>query len=234
MLATAMFLVPAAAAGAQATDLVANARRIAVTRSVRETVTPDRATLVLGVETTLADPADASARLATLERAVVDTIRRLGIPASAIGVTPMGVSIVRQPGGFQPGIAQYSAQSVVRVDVDRVDRVASVANAALAKGGVHVNPPTFEVTSEDSLRRVLVQRAIVEARRDAENIARSMGGRLGPVVDVTQNTGPSTNPFPDAVVFPSLVQFSGFSGRQPTSAIVTATVTVRWTFVEGG
>ena len=232
LVAFAALLAAAPAAAAQSPEPAA-ARRVTVTRNIREQVTPDRATVVLSVEATLADPADAAARLVTLERALADTLRTLGIPASAISVTPMGVSVVRQPGGYQPGIVQHSAQSIMRVSLDRIGHVATVSSAAMAKGGVHVNQPTFELAAEDSVRRVLVQRAIAEARRDAENIARSMGGRLGPIVDATQNTGTlGSVTYPEMVAFPSTLQFSGFGPRQPTSATIAATVTVRWVFVE--
>lgn len=219
---------------AQAGETGSGRRLVTVTRTVRQSVMPDRATLVLTAEALLADPADAAARLATIDRAIADTLRRLGIQSSQIQIVPQGVSIAHQPGGYPQGIPQYAARSVIRVTLDRVDQVATVSNASLGKGGVHVNAPAFEYAAEDSLRRVLVQRGIAEARRDAENLARSMGGRLGPMLEVTQNSATQGFTQPEMVVFPSTMQFGGFTGRQPTSATVAASVTVRWAFLEGG
>lgn len=220
---------------AQVPDRDGSPRRVSVSRTVRQSVTPDRATVVLGAEAVMANPGEAAARLATLEREIVDTLRRIGIPQSAISVMPHGVSIVRQPGGYQSTIVQHSAQSVIRVSVDRIDRIPAVGNAALGKGTVHVNQAVFEYSSEDSVRRVLVQQAIAEARRDAEVIARAMGGRLGQVIDVTQSSGgPSFPGGTEMVVFPSNVQFMGFSGSRQTPVTVIGSVTVRWQLVEGG
>jgi uncharacterized protein YggE len=186
---------PGATTGQTATCAAAadSGREIVVTAAHSASIPASRATLAVLVEGTGDAASDASRRAEVALINVSEVVRQLGSAATTLGVTPVGVSGTPNVSGFRhiPGRPAYRAGYVVRLQVPRPDDVTSVATAVLS-AGARTTMPTFESATADSARRITYTEAMAQARQNAEAIAESMGGRLGPVVSVTTAEPPAT------------------------------------------
>jgi uncharacterized protein YggE len=206
---------------------------ISATGQARQTMTPDRATLMIMIDAQAMSADESATRLTTIERAVMDTLRRFNLAGGAIQSFNSGVVPNRQQ-NLPPSMSggrTFSGRSVIRVELARVDQISGVTSAALAKGAAYITPPIFSSSNADSVRRVLLPRALESAQRDAEVLARAAGGHLGRLIDVSAPVS-QPNPFSEQnqqVYFNSMYFDSG-PRPAPTSAVST-TVTARWVLV---
>ena len=198
--------------------------------SARQTVMPDRATLVLWIDAQGMSVEEAGNRLGVAQRGVLDTLRRLNIPSSSIQTYDNGISPNRSssmPPGMMGG-PSFTGRSVVRVELSRADQVAAVTSAAMAKGATFAAPPSFTVAAADSVRHTLIPRAFEQARRDAEVLARAAGGHLGRLVDLSAPQTPIIGE-QNAIFVNSYAYDNG--PRAVPNTTISVTVTARWRFV---
>jgi uncharacterized protein YggE len=228
-------VVPAVAQG-QGASMDASERepRIVVTATRTTRIAPDRFTLYVTVEGSGETPAEAAQRGAQKLQAVTAALQPFS-GRDPIASIPYGVSPAPNINGFPGSSSQASfvARYVLRVQPSRVDQITPVAVAAIAAGASSTNPPMFEATGADSVRRLRYAEALSQARRDAEALAAALGGRLGAVIEVATNSNPPRVPGSDG--FGGLISFmSSYDFRgpiQPPDVVVTATVTVRYQFI---
>lgn len=156
-------------------------------------MTPDRATLSIGVQTKAPTAAQASADNARKQRAVIDGIKALGIADQWISTVDYSVypeqSAPSDKTDGMPRIVGYTVMNTVRVEVQRIDQIGALIDAALAKGANTINSLSFFSSNEDEARRSALAAAVEQARGDAEAMAKGAGGRLGDLIDVTSQMG---------------------------------------------
>ncbi len=155
-------------------------------------ITPDRATLSIGVETKAATAAQASAENAQKQRAVIDALKSLGMSDKQISTVEYSVYPESAPtttNGRTPRIIGYTVSNTVRVEVQHIDRLGAIIDAALGHGANAINSLDFSSSNEDEARRTALALAVQHARGDAEAMARGAGGRLGELVDLTSEGG---------------------------------------------
>jgi hypothetical protein len=204
--------------------------RIVVTATRTARIAPDKATIYITVEGSGETPAEAAQRGGQKLQAVTAAVQSYGA-RDAIVSLPYGVSPAPNMNGFPGSSSQSSfvARYVIRVQPTRVDQVTALAVAAIAAGASATSPPAFEATGADSARRQRYAEALTQARRDAEALATALGGRLGPVVEASSNTGPVFSNNSNFVNFVNRYEYAG--PVQPPDVVVTANVTVRYRFI---
>ena len=186
-------------------------------------VAPDRATLLLVVQSNAATPAEASESVTRIERAIVDTLGKLGLARGAVTSTSYGVT-PRTPQGMGAGPGSfYSGRSVITLRITQLDRMASLTAAALARGAALVGQPRFESTVEDSVRAIAVREAVADAQRQAVIVAEGMRGRLGRLRDITTDEPMRY----DQSQLSYIPVDSPYDGQPRPSPEVTISVTVR-------
>lgn len=190
-------------------------------------IAPDRATITIGVESRGATAAAAGADNARRQRAILDTLRSLGLTSDLLSTENYSVSPEMQyPQGGQPRVTGYTVSNVVRVEVHRLDDVPRIIDASLAKGANQITSLQFYSSKADSVRRVALAQAVANARADAEVLARAAGGSLGGLLELS--TEPS-EVRPIAVP----IAMSRMAGAAPTpiepgEATISAFVSARW------
>lgn len=209
---------------------------IAVGAVGEEQVVPDRARISIGVQTQAPTAADAAARNARLQRAVIDTLRALGLAAEQI--TTMGYNVFPEQQFDQPTrrtrIVGYNVQNTVVAELRNIQQVGPALDAVLAKGANLVSSLAFYSSQQEAVRRRALQRAVERARADAMAMAQAAGGRIGELVELSSGFS-SGGPRPMADV---TMAMSRSAEAVPTpisegSQTVTATVSARWRFVAG-
>ena len=194
-------------------------------------VTPDRATITFGVQSRAATAAAAGADNARRQRAILDTLRAIGVGGDMLSTQNYSVSPEMQypPSGGQPRVSGYQVTNTVRAEVRRLDDVARIIDASLAKGANDISSLEFYSSKADSVRRSALEQAVADAHADAETLARAAGGSLGPLLELS--TSPSEiRPF--TVVSPmQRMAAAAPTPIEPGQTTITVTVSARWAFV---
>lgn len=193
-------------------------------------LSPDRATVIVGVQSRAATVALASADNARRQRAIIDTLRALGLTSDQIATVNFNVSPEMQyPPNQTPKVTGYVVTNTVRASLRRVEDVGKTIDAALAKGANEVSGVEFTSSRADSARRAAIAEAVAHARADAETMAKAAGGTLGSLLEVASGVEP-IRPF-EATMARARVAAAAPTPIEPGQLTVTATVTARWTFV---
>jgi uncharacterized protein len=232
MLALSLAAAAPALRAQSATAAPAGRSEIAVSAVGEAEVTPDRARVSIGVQTQAATSAEAASKNATLQTAVINAVKALGIPAERITTTGYNVYPEQRydAGTSRPRILGYNVQNTVVVDVWKIDQVGAVIDAALSKGANMVSGLSLYSSQEDVARRRALANAVARARSDAEAMATAAGGRLGDLVELTSGVSymPPPRPVMEAAMSAKVATPTPISEGTQT---LSATVTARWQFV---
>lgn len=160
-------------------------------------VVPDRAHLVIAVESRGRTSQAAATENARIQTAVLEAIRRAGIPAAQIRTqTVMVTPEYEYPKeGGRPTVTGYQARNAVQVEVRDLSRVGGVIDAALAAGATNINGPNFALANPDSARREALDSAVRKAMADARVMAQAAGVALGQVLELSSEDGGQTPMF---------------------------------------
>jgi len=197
-------------------------------REVR--IAPDRATIVLAVETRAASAAQAAQLNAKAQRAVLDTLRAIGISPSQIGTAGYTVQPNYEPvPGGRGGMERngFVANNSITVRLTQLDRVGAVIDAALSRGATNIGELSFDASNTADARRAALADAAAQAKDEAATLAKALGGSLGALISATTAVNePSPRPM-------AMMARSGIGGTQIIAGdiLVTASVLTRWTFV---
>ena len=188
--------------------------------------TADRATVLVAVETRAATAAAAAAENSRLTKATLDTLRAIGLGREQLGTS--GYSV--QPQYTQGKVTGYLARNTVRVDIRKVDDVGRAIDAALAGGANSIGSVQFTASNADSARREALARATTQARGDAEVLARSAGGTLGPLIELTASGDNGIRP----IMYARAMVGGAAATPTPIDAgpiTIAVSVNARWQFV---
>lgn len=239
LVAVLVFATPLAAQQqpAQHMEMMGRVPEVITSAQGEARVTPDRATIYIGVQTRATTAAQAGAENARKQRLVIDTLRALGIAEAQISTIGYNVypEQVFQPdkGDKAPRIVGYNVTNVVRVEVRKLDKLGALLDAVLAKGANTINSLDFWASNQDEARRSALSAAVGRARGDAEALAKGAGGELGDLLEVS--SAPTSSP---PVPYPAVKMEAMRSAAVPTpinpgEQTITVNVTARWRFVSG-
>lgn len=196
-------------------------------------VTPDRATIFIGVQSRAATASAAAADNARKQHAILDTLKAIGFAADQLSTANYSISpeMVYPSGpGQSPRVTGYTVTNSVRVDVKRMEDVSKAIDAALAKGANEISSLQFYSSKADSARRVALAEAVANARADAEVLARAAGGSLGPVIELSTAAMP-IRPMESPMLRTMAAAAPAPTPIEPGQQTVSATVTARWAFL---
>lgn len=193
---------------------------------------PDRATVMIGVQTRAATAAQAASENATKQEAVLAALRRLGLTNDELSTVEYNVypEMRYNREGEEPKIVGYTVQNSIRADVRRIDQIGAVLDAALGAGANAINSLTFHASNIEAVRRQAIAQAMENARADAEVLARAAGGTLGRLIEA------STVEVAIPIMRQSLARMDAAQAAPPTpiqpgEQEVSASVTAMWEFL---
>lgn len=196
-------------------------------------VSPDRASISIGVQSRAATAAAAASQNSQKQRAVIEAIKARGIPAEQIGTSNFQVipeTRYDREGQAAPRTTSYLVINTVNVELRRIDQVGPTIDAALAAGANQINSLSFSVANADSARRSALAAAVTKARADAEAIARAAGGSLGTLIEITAINTTSPMP-PRPYALEARAAAADAVPVEPGQETIAAEVTARWQFV---
>ena len=196
-------------------------------------VTPDRASVMVNVQTRAATATTAAAENASRTRAVLDAIGRLGLSKEQLSTEGYTVYPEMQydRNGGTPRVTGYVVTNTVRAETKRPEQAGAIVDAALGAGANMVNSLSFYASSIDEARRQAIAAAVASARADAEAMARAAGGTLGSLIELSTG-GPTIPPRPmyDMAIRKQSMQAEA-TPVNPGQQTVTVFVQARWHFI---
>ncbi len=196
-------------------------------------VVPDRATLLLAVETRHPTASQASQDNARLQRAVFDTLRTVGLTADQLSTSDFSVMPEHRwnQQKQQQELTGFVVRNMVRVQVRQVEQLGRILDAALAKGSNIVSSLELYVSNTDAARREALTRAVEQAKLDAEVMAKAAGGTVSGLLELATERYEPPRAFPArsamigkvADAAPETLIGSG-------SQFLSVRVTARWRF----
>lgn len=204
---------------------------IVVTGSGSAEMQPDRVTIEFSVVNRAHSAAEASSVNAQRTRPILDALRALGIPDTA--VTSAGFAV--QPSwDYKRGARkdESTATHRLRVRIAEVRNAGAIVETVLDHGADRIEVVSFSASNADSGREAAIRQAVQQARGDAEVMARAAGGTLGPLIEVTtQGTAAPPRTFEGRLMMAS-ISAGTLPSITPGPTIVSVTVLGRWGFVE--
>lgn len=158
---------------------------ISVSGHGRTDVTPDMATINIGIVTTGKTAQLAQAENVKAASDVTAALGRLGIFSKDIQ-TSYTMSPVYEKGDYRK-VAGYRASNTVTVTVNDVAKTGQVIDAALNSGATDVNGLTFGLKDAKSVRNTALQMAVQDARSKADAIAAALGVRIVGIQNVKED-----------------------------------------------
>lgn len=232
VLAAVIVASGAPALPAQGVASVGPVPQIVTSGSGEATVSPDRATILIGVQTKAATAAQAGAENARRQKAVLDTLRALGLGSDQLSTMNYNVfpdMQYNQTNGTSR-VVGYTVTNTVKAEVRRIDDVGRLLDAALAKGANEITSLQFTSSKADSVRRTALSKAVMNARADAEALANASGGSLGQLIEVSTATQP-VRPIAYDMARVSMAKAAPTTPIEPGQQTITVEVTGRWGFV---
>lgn len=220
---------------AQLQPLVPPPPTVAVLGRGEEKVTPDRARLMLGVQTQARTAALAASENAKIQRAVLDTLRAMGIGADQISTSGYNVYPEQQydQQTRRARIVGYNVQNTVVVELRKIDQVGPALDAALTKGANNVASLSFFYSEAAAAQRKALAKAVEAARAEAEVIATAAGGRLGELLELSSIPQVEGPPRPVMMAQAKMASDAIETPISEGTQTVVGVVAVRWRFVPG-
>lgn len=198
-------------------------------------VTPDRAAVMVNVQTRGATAAVAGAENARRTSAVLVALGKLGLPKSQLSTEGYSVNPEMVYGAGQaPRVTGYVVTNTIRAETQRPEQAGAIIDAALGAGANMINGLSFYASSIDEPRRTAIALAVSSARADAEAMARAAGGSVGSLVELSTQ-GPTLPPRPmyDMSAMARKADLAVPTPVNPGEQTVNVFVTARWQFVPG-
>lgn len=230
LVAVAAVALPAAA---RAQMMPPQPPRIVTSGEAETRVAPDRASVFVGVQSRALTAAAAAADNARRQKAVIDTIKAAGIPAEQIATQSYSVSpeMRYDPNGTTPPkVTGYIVRNTVRVELKKIDQVATIIDASLAKGANEISGVQFSISTIADVRRTAIAAAVNNARADAEALASAAGGTVGALLELS-TSGPMPRPMMMSVGVAGGVARGAPTPVEPGEQVVSANVSATWQFV---
>lgn len=193
----ACLLVPLSSLVGQASPILSPIPVLATSGQGEAKVTPDRASVMVNVQTRAVTAATAAAENASRTRAVLDAMGRLGLSRDQLSTEGYTVYPEMQydKNGGTPKVSGYVVTNTVHVETKRPEQAGSIVDAALGAGANMINSLSFYASSIDEARRQAITAAVASARADADAMARAAGGSLGGLLELSTG-GPTVPPRP--------------------------------------
>jgi uncharacterized protein YggE len=180
-----------AAASANAVDN--NVSKLIVQGEGKASAAPDRATVVLGVQTRDASAAVAATENARLMNETITALRAAGIAENEIqtsgytlGTEPQDVPVTA---GEKQKAPVFLASNTVTVNMNNTADVGRVLDAAVSAGSNSIQEVAFDLQNPGPQKDLALTLAIEDARRKAEVAAKAAGVKLGRVLEISEGYG---------------------------------------------
>jgi len=170
-----------------------NVSKLIVQGEGKTSAAPDKATIVLGVQTRDASAAIAAAENARQMNETITALLAAGIAENEIQTSSYTLSTEPQDVSAMAGEKQkapvFLSSNTVTVNLNNTADVGRVLDAAVSAGSNSIQEVTFDLQNPGPQRDQALTRAILDAQRKAEVAAKAAGVKLGRVLEISEGYG---------------------------------------------
>ncbi|HEX8715584.1 MAG TPA: SIMPL domain-containing protein [Gemmatimonadaceae bacterium] len=194
-------------------------------------VVPDRAYVLVSVQTRSSSAAAAAGENANKQTAVITSLRSLGVKDSQISTQNYTVVPETRNDNLDhtPRIVSYLVSNSLRVEVTDLATVGKVIDSALSHGANQVSSVDFFESQAVDLYRKALAEAVANAKAQAEIMASAAGGHLGSLLELNSSGVRMPSPMFGAVRMAGVA--SSETPIMPGQDTIEASVTAKWVFV---
>ncbi len=185
---------------------------------------PDEAVMTFGVTKQSPDAKKALKAASAVGKEITEALKQAGIDAKDIQTQNVSVYPQQTTQGNKVIITGYDASLVVTTKVRDIERLGDVITAANEAGANSINGPAFIISEESPYRAQAIDKAVADARKSAEAMAKAAGKSVGEVVSMS--TSNVTVPIPMGGVAYSADAAKASVPIEPGQLDVSADVTV--------
>jgi uncharacterized protein YggE len=195
-------------------------------------MTPDTASVTLGVTVVDKTLKAAQAKATTQMQAVIDEIKANGVDDKDIQTSNFSVNVNQSyDNNGNPGeVTGYTVNNQVNVTVRDLSKLGSLLDKVVEKGANSIWGINFYVNDQTDAAKQARTLAVQDATQHATELAAAAGGSLGKIISIDETSSPS----PVAVAYDKASQGAGGGAApiQTGSATVTATVSMTFELVQ--
>ena len=194
---------------------------------------PDRATLTLSVEARKPKLDDARAEVAKTVDAVLKLTRELKIDPKLVHATRINVQPEYnwQAQSNERNLIGYYVSRQVEVELRDLEKLGQLLERAIDLGVNQVGDPRLDSSKRQELVREALAKAVVDARQNAEVIAKAAGAKLGNARTINANTEFTPPPMPMVRAMAMEAKGAGGAPYQSGEMTFNATVNVQYDLI---
>jgi uncharacterized protein YggE len=176
-----------------------NPRTITVTGSGRTVLTPDIATINVGVHTENEDVSEALAENNAKALAVRDALVKLGVKPEDIQTTNFSIYPYQQygPQGEMLG-NKYSVDNTVYITVRDLTKMGEVLSTMVTQGANNIYGISFDVADREKAMSEARLAAVADAKLQADELAAAAGVKVGKVMNLSISSYNPVSPMYDS------------------------------------
>jgi hypothetical protein len=177
----------------------AQVRSITVHGTGRITLTPDMATVDLGVSTRAATASAAQESAATKMTAVLASVRTFGIADRDLATVSVSLSPMYDYNDGNQKLTGYEATQTLEVKVHKLGDTGRLIDSAVAAGASIVQGISLTVSDPAAATSQARNAAVADAKARATALAQAAGVSLGAPISITEGSSPLPTPIPYAM-----------------------------------
>lgn len=161
------------------------------------TLTPDLATISVGIQSQAASAAKAQSAASAAMTRIIDAVKKAGV--ADVDLKSQWISLQPQydyaSGSSTRRVTGYQANQALAIKVRKIETTGAVIDAAVAAGATQVSGISFSVADPTTATAQARSAAIADAKKRAAALAQAAGVSLGSLLTVTEVSAPSPVPY---------------------------------------
>ena len=187
---------------------------------------PDRAWVTIAAESRAKTPAEVQKLNADAMSAVMQKLKGVGLPAEAIRTAAYELRPEFDYANNRQTLRGYVARNAIEVRVDDLPKLGEVLDVAVGAGATSVSGIRFDLKDRASAEQTALQRAVADARAQADTAAQAAGMKVERVVRIEVHRDASMPPPRPMMAMRAEMAVSAEPPMAPGELEVKATVTI--------
>lgn len=187
---------------------------------------PDRAWVTIAAESRAKTPAEVQKLNADAMSAVMQKLKGVGLPAEAIRTAAYELRPEFDYANNRQTLRGYVARNAVEVRVDDLPKLGEVLDVAVGAGATSVSGIRFDLKDRTGAEQAALQRAVSDARAQADTAAQAAGMRVERVVRIEVHRDASMPPPRPMMTMRAEMAMNAEPPMAPGELEIKATVTI--------
>jgi len=183
----ALFTVVPILAFVQQTSYAAETPKITVTGEAVVKVTPDKVTILLGVETWDKDIQKAKQQNNNIVKKIISVIKKTGVKEKNIQTDHLSIEPRYKSGYSKKDFIGYFVRNTISATLTQPDKLETLITGVLTAGVTHIHGITFATTQFKKHREQARKLALEAAREKGKKMAAVLGKKIGDPIQINEH-----------------------------------------------